>query len=104
MLVIVVSLPLSFILFFDFLVANDSSTPPFLNCLRQHRNQDLLNYSAARTCRTGPTRAAQYLNSGILPKGSSIGLVSALAGLSLKQKGMNTMPSATSRSARRMAW
>ena len=44
------------------------------------------------------TRAAQYLNSGIFPMGSSCGLVRKFAGASAKQKGMNTMPSATSRS------
>src|SRR5262249_1616493 len=53
--------------------------------------------------RTPSTRAAQYLNSGILPNGSSLGLVSLLAGLSAKQNGMKIMPSATSQSARRTA-
>ena len=42
------------------------------------------------------TRAAEYLNSGILPNGSSCGLVNMLAGASAKANGMNTMPSATS--------
>jgi hypothetical protein len=48
-------------------------------------------YSAAsRMTSVFSTLAAQYLNSGILPKGSSCGLVRKLAAASLKQKGMNT--------------
>ena len=54
-------------------------------------------------CGARSTRAAQYLNSGILPNGSSFGFVSRFAGLSAKQNGMKTMPSATSRSARKIA-
>src|SRR5690606_26271287 len=66
-----------------------------------------LAYSAATAASfTGSTRAAQNLNSGILPNGSSCGFVSRFAAASVKQKGMNTMPSATSRSARalRTTW
>ena len=33
--------------------------------------------------------AAQYLNSGIFPKGSNFGFVNTLAGASLKAKGKN---------------
>lgn len=47
--------------------------------------------------------AAQNLNSGIFPNGSSCGLVNTLAGLSLKQNGIKIIPSATSRSARKTA-
>src|SRR5271163_2092357 len=58
------------------------------------------DYSAAALTAAGSTLAAQNLNSGILPKGSSWGLVSTLAAASAKQKGMNTCPGATALSAR----
>ena len=52
-------------------------------------------YSAATLAAgsTASTRAAQYLNSGILPNGSSAGLVSRLAAASTNANGMNTTPS-----------
>ena len=59
-----------------------------------------VTHSAATAISACSTFAAQNLNSGILPIGSSCGLVSRLAAASAKQNGMNTMPSATSRSAR----
>src|SRR5262245_10298054 len=51
-------------------------------------------YSAA-TCRAsaGSTFAAQNLNSGIFPNGSSAGLVRIFAAASTNAKGMNTTPS-----------
>ena len=42
---------------------------------------------------TTSTRAAQYLNSGILPNGSSAGLVRMLAAASTKANGMKITPS-----------
>src|SRR5262249_3531999 len=52
-------------------------------------------YSAATFAAgsTTSTRAAQYLNSGILPNGSSAGLVRRLAAASTKANGINTTPS-----------
>src|SRR5712675_1119167 len=53
-------------------------------------------YSAASlTTSARATFAAQNLNSGIFPNGSSAGLVSRLAAASTKAKGMNTTPSGT---------
>src|SRR5205814_8930865 len=55
------------------------------------------NHSAA-TCVAASTRstfAAQYLYSGILPNGSSAGLVRRFAAASTKANGMNTTPSGT---------
>ncbi len=52
-------------------------------------------YSAATRVAgsTASTLAAQNLNSGILPNGSSFGLVSRFAAASTKANGMNTTPS-----------
>src|SRR5712692_5901964 len=52
-------------------------------------------YSAAARAAASPgsTLAAQYLNSGIFPNGSSAGLVSRFAAASTKANGMNTTPS-----------
>jgi hypothetical protein len=57
----------------------------------------LLAYSAAsmRPPEAGSTLTAQNLNSGILPNGSSLGLVSSLAAASTKANGMNTAPGGT---------
>ena len=55
---------------------------------------------SAAAATAGSTLAAQNLNSGILPNGSSAGLVSRFAAASAKQNGMNTMPCGTSRSLR----
>src|SRR5205823_8173932 len=62
--------------------------------LRTLRDRDD-RYSAATLAAgsTASTRAAQYLNSGILPNGSSAGLVRGLAAASTKANGMNTTPS-----------
>ena len=52
--------------------------------------------SSAATCAPAPagsTRAAQYLNSGIFPNGSSAGLVRRFAAASTNANGMNTTPS-----------
>src|SRR5262249_18788038 len=49
---------------------------------------------------SGATLAAQYLNSGILPNGSSAGLVSRFAAASTNANGMDTTPSGTSSSCR----
>src|SRR6185312_1413415 len=58
-------------------------------------------YSAACICGSAfSTRAAQNLNSGILPNGSSAGLVSLFAAASKKAKGMNTTPSGMASSCR----
>ena len=48
----------------------------------------------------GSTRAAQYLNSGIFPNGSSAGLVRRFAAASTNANGMNTTPSGTASSWR----
>ena len=56
--------------------------------------KDLRGYSAAtRRVSAGSTFAAQNLNSGILPNGSSAGLVRMFAAASTKANGMNTTPS-----------
>src|SRR5205823_12382938 len=62
--------------------------------LRTLRDRDD-RYSAAifDAGSTASTRAAQYLNSGIFPNGSSAGLVRRLAAASTKANGMNTTPS-----------
>ncbi len=65
---------------------------------RRHRSlasADWETYSAATSMSAASTLQAQNLNSGILPIGSSCGLVSRFAAASAKQNGMNTMPSAT---------
>src|SRR4029077_114457 len=50
--------------------------------------------AAALTAAAGSTLAAQNLYSGILPNGSSCGLVSTLAAASAEQNGVNTSPGA----------
>ena len=73
-----------------------------LRAARSHLK--VMGYSAASLCGpTASTRAAQNLNSGILPKGSSAGLVSLLAAASKKAKGMNTTPSGMASSWRAAA-
>src|SRR5262249_23175403 len=65
--------------------------------LRQpNRSVDCQHYYSAAmraAVSTRSTFAAQYLNSGILPNGSSAGLVRRLAAASTKANGMNTTPS-----------
>src|SRR5262249_17554399 len=62
-------------------------------------------YSAATRAAsaTGSTLAAQYLNSGIFPNGSSAGLVSRFAAASTNANGMNTTPSGMASSWRAMS-
>ena len=55
---------------------------------------------AATVSPTASTLAAQYLNSGIFPNGSSAGLVNVFAAASAKQKGTKTTPAGTAPSAR----
>src|SRR5262249_12743002 len=59
-------------------------------------------YSAATRAAsaTGSTLAAQYLNSGIFPNGSSAGLVRRFAAASTNANGMNTTPSGMASSCR----
>ncbi len=68
------------------------ATPSMTKCWLRSRS-----YSAACSLvpRTGSTLAAQNLNSGILPNGSSLGLVSSLAAASTNAKGMKTTPGGT---------
>src|SRR5579862_561784 len=62
-------------------------------------------YSAATLVAgsTASTLAAQNLNSGILPNGSSLGLVRRFAAASTNAKGMNTTPSGIPSSCRELS-
>ena len=64
---------------------------PYLSYKKLQTLYSINDYSAAISILS--TFAAQNLNSGILPKGSNCGFVKIFAAASLKQKGINIIPS-----------